>query len=49
LDEKFVEIVEPVLGSQKVQEISRMIWDFEKMVEIKSLINACIRGQSPKK
>ncbi len=49
LDEKFVEIVEPVLGSQKVQEISRMIWDFEKKVEIRPLIKACIRGQSPKK
>ena len=49
LDEKFVEIVVPVLGSQKVQEISRMIWDFEEMVEIRSLIKACIRGQSPKK
>ena len=49
LEEKFVEIVEPVLGSQKVQEISRMIWDFEEMVEIRPLIKACIRGQSPKK
>ena len=49
LDEKFVEIVVPVLGSQKVQEISRMIWDFEEMVEIRPLIKACIRGQSPKK
>ena len=49
LEEKFIEIVEPVLGSQRVQELTRMIWDFEKMVEIKPLINACIRGQSPKK
>ena len=46
LEEKFVGIVEPVLGIQKVQEITGMIWDFEKMNEIKPLINACIRGQS---
>ena len=46
LEEKFVGIVEPVLGIQKVQEITSMIWDFEKMNEIKPLINACIRGQS---
>jgi 2-methylcitrate dehydratase PrpD len=49
LEEKFIEIVEPVLGSQKVKELTRMIWDFGKMVEIKPLINACIRDQSPKK
>jgi len=48
LEEKFIEIVEPVLGSQKVQELTRMIWDFEKMVEIKPLINACIKDQSSK-
>ena len=49
LEEKFVGIVEPVLGPQKVQEITRMIWDFEKMDGIKPLINGCIRGQSFKK
>jgi len=49
LEEKFVGIVEPVLGPQKVQEITRMIWDFEKMDGIKPLINGCIRGQSVKK
>jgi len=49
LEEKFVGIVEPVLGPQKVQEITRMIWDFEKMDGIKPLINGCIRGQSLKK
>jgi 2-methylcitrate dehydratase PrpD len=49
LEEKFVGIVEPVLGPQKVQEITRMIWDFEKMDGIKLLINGCIRGQSFKK
>ena len=49
LEEKFIEIVEPVLGSQKVQELTRMIWDFEKMVEIKPLINGCIRDQSLKR
>jgi hypothetical protein len=49
LEEKFVGIAEPVLGPQKVQELTRMIWNFEKMDEIKSLINGCIRGQSLKK
>jgi 2-methylcitrate dehydratase PrpD len=49
LEEKFVGIVEPVLGPQKVQEISKMIWDLEKMDGIKALFNACIRGQSFKK
>jgi 2-methylcitrate dehydratase PrpD len=49
LEAKFVGIVEPILGPQKVQEITRMIWDFEKMDGTRSLINACIRDQSPKK
>ena len=46
LEEKFVGMVEPVLGPRKVQEITRMIWDFEKVDGIKSLIKGCIRGQS---
>jgi hypothetical protein len=49
LEEKFVGMVEPVLGPQKVQEITRIIWDFEKMDGIRPLINGCIRGQSFKK
>jgi len=49
LEAKFVGIVKPVLGFQKVKEITRMIWDFEKMDGIKPLINGCIRGQSFKK
>lgn len=46
LEEKFIGMVEPVLGPRKVQEITRMIWDFEKVDGIKSLIKGCIRGQS---
>jgi hypothetical protein len=49
LEEKFVGIVEPVLGTQKVQELTRMIWDFEKMDAIEPLINACIRGRACKR
>jgi 2-methylcitrate dehydratase PrpD len=49
LESKFVGIVKPVLGFQKVKEITRMIWDFEKMDGIKPLINGCIRGQSSRK
>jgi len=49
LEAKFVGIVEPILGSQKVQEITRMIWDFENMDGIRPFINSCIRSQSPKK
>jgi 2-methylcitrate dehydratase PrpD len=49
LEAKFVGIVKPVLGFQKVKEITRMIWDFEKMDGIKPLINGCIRGQSSRK
>jgi 2-methylcitrate dehydratase PrpD len=43
LEEKFIGLVKPVLGPQKVQEITRMIWDFEKMDGIRPLINGCIR------
>ena len=46
LEAKFVGIVEPVLGPQKVQEITRMIWDFENMDGIRPFINSCIKGQS---
>jgi hypothetical protein len=49
LEAKFVGIVEPILGSQKVQEITRMIWDFENMDGIRPFINSCIRSQSPEK
>ena len=46
LEAKFVGIVEPVLGPQKVREITRMIWDFENMDGIRPFINSCIKGQS---
>ena len=49
LEAKFVGIVEPILGPDKVQEITRMIWDFENMDGIRPFINSCIRSQSPKK
>ena len=46
LEEKFIEIVEPILGPDKVQEITRIIWDFENIDGIRPFINSCIKGQS---
>jgi len=42
LEIKFQWLVEPVLGKEKTRQLVSMIWEFEKLEQVKDFVDSCI-------